>query len=101
MATTIAPSAAVLVMVLALKIMENKYDTRGVNNGILAGLVAITAGAPLVDPEGAFVIGAVAAVVYYSAASLLLKFRVDDVVEAVSSRLGWPSRLAGGGGVVC
>lgn len=82
--TTIGPSAAVLVMVVSLKILEKKFDTRGVNNGILSGLVAITAGAPLVNPEGAFVIGVVSAGVYYCSAKLLLKLQIDDVVDAVS-----------------
>lgn len=81
--TTIGPSAGVLVMVVVLKIVEKKFDTRGVNNGILAGLVSVTAGAPLIDPEGAFVIGVVSAGVYYSSAGLLVKLRIDDVVEAV------------------
>ncbi|CAN0426810.1 unnamed protein product, partial [Hapterophycus canaliculatus] len=81
--TTIGPSAGVLVMVVCLKIMEKKFDTRGANNGILSGLVAVTAGAPLVNPEGAFVIGVVSAVVYYTSANLLLKLKIDDVVDAV------------------
>lgn len=84
MTTTVAPSAAVLAMVLSLKIIEKKFDTRGVNNGILAGLVAITAGAPLVAPEGAFIIGVVSAGIYYCSAFMLLKLKVDDVVDAVS-----------------
>lgn len=70
-------------MVICLKIMEKKFDTRGANNGILSGLVAVTAGAPLINPEGAFVIGVVSAVVYYSSANLLLRLKIDDVVDAV------------------
>lgn len=84
--TTIGPSAGVFVMVVLLKLLEKKFDTRGVNNGILSGLVAVTAGAPLVEPEGAFVIGVVAAVVYYTSANLLLKLQIDDVVDAVRAR---------------
>ncbi len=83
MSTTIGPSSGVLVMVVLLKLLEKKFDTRGVNNGILSGLVAVTAGAPLVSPEGAFVIGVGAAVVYYGSASLMLKLQIDDVVDAV------------------
>ena len=82
--TTIGPSAGVLVMVVSLKVLEKKFDTRGVNNGILSGLVAITSGAPLVNPEGAFVIGVISAGVYYTSAKLLLRLRIDDVVDAVS-----------------
>ncbi|CAM9503528.1 unnamed protein product [Ectocarpus sp. 4 AP-2014] len=80
--TTIGPSAGVLVMVISVKMLEKKFDTRGVNNGILSGLVAVTSGAPLVDPEGAFVIGVVSAFFYYASANLLLKLKIDDVVDA-------------------
>lgn len=85
--TTIGPAAGVLVMVVSLKILEKKFDTRGVNNGILSGLVAITACAPLINPEGAFVIGVVSAGVYYTSAALLIRLQIDDVVDAVSGRL--------------
>lgn len=71
-------------MVVSLKILEKKFDMRGVNNGILSGLVAITAGAPLINAEGAFVIGVISAGVYYCGANLLLKLQIDDVVDAVS-----------------
>lgn len=84
MSTTIGPAAGVLVMVIGLKILEKKFDTRGVNNGILSGLVAITAGAPLINPEGAFVTGVVSAGVYYCSSNFMLKQRIDDVVDAVS-----------------
>lgn len=70
-------------MVVLVKIMEKKFDTKGVNNAILSGLVAVTAGAPLIEPEGAFVVGVVAAAVYYTSANLLLKLQIDDVVDAV------------------
>lgn len=83
--TTIGPSAGVLVMVISVKMLEKKFDTRGVNNGILSGLVAVTSGAPLVDPEGAFVIGVVSAFIYYASANLLLKLKIDDVVDAVGA----------------
>lgn len=79
-------------MVVSLKILEKKFDTRGVNNGILSGLVAITSGAPLLNAEGAFVIGVISAGVYYCSANMMLRFRIDDVVDAVSGA------DAGGGG---
>lgn len=72
-------------MVISVKMLEKKFDTRGVNNGILSGLVAVTSGAPLVDPEGAFVIGVVSAFFYYASANLLLKLKIDDVVDAVGA----------------
>lgn len=34
------------------------------NNGILSGLVAISASGPLVEPEGAFIVGILASAFY-------------------------------------
>ncbi len=54
-------------------------------NGVLAGLVAITAGCNLVSPAGAAIIGAVAGVVMVFAVEFFDKvLKVDDPVGAVS-----------------
>jgi len=54
-----------------------------VNNGVLAGLVGITAGCAVVEPYGAFIIGLLASVVYVFSSRLLVKLGIDDVVDAV------------------
>ncbi len=54
-------------------------------NGVLAGLVAITAGCNLVSPAGAAIIGAIAAVAMVFGVEFLDKvLKVDDPVGAVS-----------------
>jgi ammonium transporter, Amt family len=53
-------------------------------NGLLAGLVGITAGTFLVDPLGAVIIGLVAGVVVIAGEALLLRLRIDDPVGAVA-----------------
>lgn len=54
-------------------------------NGVLAGLVAITAGCNLVSPAGAAIIGAIAAVLMVFAVEFFDKvLKVDDPVGAVS-----------------
>ncbi len=52
-------------------------------NGILAGLVAITAPCAFVDPWGAVIIGLVAGVLVVLASSWLEKAKIDDPVGAV------------------
>ena len=50
-------------------------------NGMLAGLVAITAGAPYVDTTGALALGAVGGFAgIWSNHILLYKFKIDDPV---------------------
>ncbi len=53
-------------------------------NGLLAGLVGITAGTFLVDPLGAVAIGLVAGAVVIAGEALLLRLRIDDPVGAVA-----------------
>lgn len=52
-------------------------------NGCLSGLVAITASCGVVEPWAAVVIGMVAGWVYMHASSLLIRFRIDDAVDAI------------------
>lgn len=51
-------------------------------NGVLAGLVGITAGCSVVEPIGAMIIGFVSAFIYLGACNMLEKMGVDDVVGA-------------------
>jgi len=51
-------------------------------NGILAGLVAITAPCATVEPWGAFVIGCTAAAAYFWGSKLMVKMRIDDPLDA-------------------
>lgn len=80
--TTIAAAACVLCTGLWLKIIYKKFDSGHLNNGILSGLVAISATGPLVEPEGAFIVGVVASGFYMLGVEGLKRFRIDDVVQA-------------------
>jgi len=83
--TTLAPCVAGLVVFLMrAKLIESKrLDVGGFCNGILAGLVAITAGCAAVSPFEAVIIGLIGGLVYQGSSMLLKKMKLDDVVDAV------------------
>jgi Amt family ammonium transporter len=56
-------------------------------NGILAGLVGITAGADVINPGWALFVGLIAGLLVVFSAILLDKLKLDDVVGAVSVHL--------------
>ncbi|CAN0101349.1 unnamed protein product, partial [Ectocarpus sp. 13 AM-2016] len=80
--TAVCPSAAVVVTMLIHWMYHRSFDPFMATNGMLGGLVAITASSPLVQAEGAFVIGVVSGALVFYGSKLLLKFKIDDVVDA-------------------
>jgi len=82
--TTISPCVAGLVVFfLRSSVLSPKLlDVAGFCNGILAGLVAITAGCAVVKPWETLIIGAMAGVIYQATSMLMVKLKVDDVVDA-------------------
>jgi Amt family ammonium transporter len=61
---------------------HGKATSLGVASGILAGLVAITPAAGVVQPVGAFALGAIAAGICYLAILLKSKLGYDDSLDA-------------------
>jgi Amt family ammonium transporter len=61
---------------------HGKATSLGVASGILAGLVAITPAAGVVQPAGAFALGAIAAVICYVAILVKNKIGYDDSLDA-------------------
>lgn len=83
--TTIAAAAGCLTTTFLGMVMspDNVIDISNANNGILAGLVSITAGCSVVEPVGAFFIGAIGGCFYLAGVAFLEKLKIDDVVGAV------------------
>ncbi|MFZ9046526.1 MAG: ammonium transporter [Cyclobacteriaceae bacterium] len=85
--TSLAASTGGLGGFLAGYIVFKRLDLGMVLNGILAGLVGITAGADVINPGPAMVVGLIAGVIVVLSAITLDKFKLDDVVGAVSVHL--------------
>ncbi|MFC3197030.1 ammonium transporter [Parapedobacter deserti] len=64
-----------------------RIDFGMVLNGVLAGLVGVTAGADIITPLAAFFIGGVAGILVVFSVILLDKLKLDDCVGAVSVHL--------------
>lgn len=67
--------------------ITKKPDLSMVLNGILAGLVAITAGADQMGPLASVIIGAIGGVLVVLAVSVFDRLRIDDPVGALSVHL--------------
>jgi ammonium transporter, Amt family len=81
--TQIATAAAALGWMFAEWISHGKPTTLGIASGAVAGLVAITPASGFVGPMGAIVIGVVAGVLCYIAASKVKRaFGYDDSLDA-------------------
>tara|TARA_Y100001980_G_C14544170_1_gene323175 strand:+ start:766 stop:2016 length:1251 start_codon:yes stop_codon:yes gene_type:complete len=61
-----------------------KIDVAMVINGVLAGLVSITAGCNIVNPVFALIIGLVAGVLVDEAVKLIDRLKIDDPVGAIA-----------------
>ena len=83
MNTTLAAATGGLTVFALRYALLKKYDVGGLCNGILAGLVSITAGCGNVESGSAFAIGLIGAIVYQGASMLLVKLEIDDPVDAV------------------
>mmetsp|Transcript_48469 Transcript_48469/g.90278 ORF Transcript_48469/g.90278 Transcript_48469/m.90278 type:complete len:537 (+) Transcript_48469:128-1738(+) len=62
--------------------LGNPPDVSPALNGILAGLVGITAACPVVQPWVSYVIGMIAAPIYMFSSHALKKLRIDDPLDA-------------------
>ena len=83
-----AAAGAVTALFTNLYLEERKTGDYSFNltmamNGLLGGLVGITAGAATVEPWGACFIGMVSGWIYIAGSSLLLKWKIDDAVDAI------------------
>jgi Amt family ammonium transporter len=80
--TQMAAAAGAFTWMIIEMVHHGKATSLGVASGILAGLVAITPAAGVVQPVGAFALGAIAAVICYLAIMVKSKLGYDDSLDA-------------------
>lgn len=85
MNTMLAPAAAGITCFIISMLMSDDtlVEVEKVLNGILGGLVGITAGCAAVDPVGAVLIGITSGGVYCFAEWFILRLKIDDPLNAI------------------
>lgn len=85
--TSLAAAAGMIAAMLTSWLVQKKPDLSMALNGILAGLVGITAGADVVSVGASVIIGVVAGVIVVLSVIGFDKLRLDDPVGALSVHL--------------
>lgn len=85
--TCLAAAAGGMSAFLVSYIRYKNYDLTMLINGILGGLVGITAGANVMSPNEAVIVGIIAGGLIVFAIPLLDKFKLDDPVGAIPVHL--------------
>lgn len=80
--TTIGAASGGLSQLFLQYILKKQLDLINVCNGVLCGLVTITAGCSTIEPWAGFIGGLVSAPVFHGFSVLLKKLRIDDPLEA-------------------
>ncbi len=82
--TMLAAAAGGLLTAITITLVSGKPDLAMIGNGVLAGLVAITAPCGAVTPVWSVVIGGIAGVLVVFSVLFFDKIKIDDPVGAVS-----------------
>ena len=80
--TTLSAAAGGLTVLGLRYALTKKADVGGFCNGILAGLVAVTAGCGFVDSGESVAMGVIGGLVYNGASALMIKLEIDDPLDA-------------------
>ncbi len=85
--TCLAAAAGGVASFILSTLMYKNYDITMFLNGILGGLVGITAGADQMSPTDAILVGGIAGLIIVLGVALIDKLRLDDPVGAVTVHL--------------
>lgn len=85
--TSLAAAAGGVAAFIFSTVLYKNYDLTMFLNGILGGLVGITAGADQMSPNEAVIIGLIAGIVIVLGVALIDKLKLDDPVGAIAVHL--------------
>jgi Amt family ammonium transporter len=85
--TCLAAAAGGVIAFLVSTLLHKNFDLTMFLNGILGGLVGITAGADQMSPTDAIIIGGIAGAIIVFAVSFIDKLKLDDPVGAIAVHL--------------
>ena len=85
--TSLAAAAGGIIATVFSHILYKNYDLTMFMNGVLGGLVAITAGADQMSTGEAMLVGAIGGIIVVLAIALLEKLKLDDPVGAIAVHL--------------
>jgi len=82
--TTLAAAAGGLTTSMLGRVLSGNWSIGLACNGILAGLVSITAPCSVVAPEYSIIIGFIGGLLYYGFSSLMVFLKIDDPLDAAA-----------------
>ncbi|MEN8765477.1 MAG: ammonium transporter [Wenyingzhuangia sp.] len=85
--TSLAAASGIIAAFITSYLKFKTYDITMAFNGSLAGLVGITAGADLMSPMDAIIIGFIAGVIIVFAIGIIDRLKLDDPVGAIGVHL--------------
>lgn len=85
--TNLSAAAGAISATIASWLKDGKPDLSMIINGVLAGLVGVTAGCNVVDYWGSMIIGVISGVLVVYAVSFFDRIKIDDPVGATSVHL--------------
>jgi len=82
--TTLAAASGGLAASMLGKFLQGKWNIGLACNGVLAGLVSITAPCATIMPELSIIIGTFGGLIYFSFSRLMIRLEIDDPLDAAA-----------------
>eukprot|EP01130_Rhizamoeba_saxonica_P008318 TRINITY_DN3362_c0_g1_i2.p1 TRINITY_DN3362_c0_g1~~TRINITY_DN3362_c0_g1_i2.p1 ORF type:complete len:378 (-),score=82.64 TRINITY_DN3362_c0_g1_i2:36-1169(-) len=79
--TTLAGAISGATTLMITRYLDKEWNLPNTLNGLLGGLVGVTAPCAFIEPWAALIIGLLSGALYYVSSKLLVRIRVDDPLE--------------------